>query len=96
MLENYAENLNPDEKKDILKYSEIYFLGTDKSKEQLRFNKILHHNHANFFRVIEGDHIAFRYQVLSEVGRGAFGQVLKCLDHKTDKIVAIKVIKNDP
>ena len=84
-----------------MKYSEIYYLGTEKSKEQLRFNKILHtnthlHSQHNFFKVIEGDHIAFRYQVLSEVGRGAFGQVLKCLDHKDDKIVAIKVIKNDP
>jgi dual specificity tyrosine-phosphorylation-regulated kinase 2/3/4 len=46
--------------------------------------------------VIEGDHIAFRYQVLQECGRGAFGQVLKCLDHKTEKVVAIKIIKNDP
>jgi dual specificity tyrosine-phosphorylation-regulated kinase 2/3/4 len=47
-------------------------------------------------KVIEGDHIAFRYQVLQECGRGAFGQVLKCLDHKTEKVVAIKIIKNDP
>jgi serine/threonine protein kinase len=81
-----------------LKYEEIFFLGTEKSKEQLRFNKILLNNHSqyNFFKVIEGDHIGFRYQVLSEIGRGAFGQVIKCLDHKFDKIVAIKVIKNDP
>jgi hypothetical protein len=40
-LENYSSLLTPDERKEIVKYQEIYFLGTEKSKEQLRFNKIL-------------------------------------------------------
>ena len=48
------------------------------------------------YRVVEGDHIAFRYQVIQECGRGAFGQVIKCLDHKTGRIVAIKLVRNDP
>ena len=38
----------------------------------------------------------FRYQIINEIGKGAFGQVLKCLDHKTNKYVAIKVNRNDP
>ena len=45
---------------------------------------------------IEGDHIAFRYEILQECGRGAFGQVLKCIDHKTGKEVAIKIVRKDP
>ena len=28
------------------------------------------------------------------IGKGAFGQVLKCKDHKTGKQVAIKMVKN--
>ena len=35
------------------------------------------------YNVIQGDHIAYRYEVIKEVDRGAFGQVLKCIDHKT-------------
>jgi hypothetical protein len=41
VLDNYSELLTPEEKKEITKYHEIYFLGTEKSKEQLRFTKYL-------------------------------------------------------
>lgn len=49
-------------------------------------------NHANNFgfernngtyKVIVGDHIAYRYEVIREIDRGAFGQVIMCIDHKT-------------
>ena len=50
----------------------------------------------------EGDLIVFahdtiggRYQVLSAIGRGTFGQVFKAYDHKNKEYVALKVIKND-
>ena len=41
-----------------------------------------------------GDHLAYRYETMEELGRGTFGQVVKCKDHKTGKIVAIKITKN--
>ncbi len=44
----------------------------------------------------EGDHICYRYEILKEVGKGAFGSVLKCLDHKSKANVAIKVNIIDP
>lgn len=28
------------------------------------------------------------------LGKGSFGQALRCYDHKTDEIVAVKIIKN--
>ncbi len=28
------------------------------------------------------------------IGKGAFGQVIKALDHKTKELVAIKLVKN--
>jgi len=56
----------------------------------------VHHDQIGFLRVIEGDHISYRYEILSEIGRGAFGQVVKCIDHKTDRIVAVKLNRNDP
>jgi len=33
--------------------------------------------------VVLGDQIAFRFQVLDFLGKGSFGQALKCFDHKT-------------
>lgn len=39
-----------------------------------------------------GDHIAFRYSIKGALGKGSFGTVLKCRDHKTGRMVAVKVI----
>nr|XP_021526775.1 dual specificity tyrosine-phosphorylation-regulated kinase 4-like isoform X1 [Aotus nancymaae] len=40
------------------------------------------------------DHIAYHYEVLEMIGKGSFGQVAKCLDHKNNELVALKIIKN--
>lgn len=40
------------------------------------------------------DHIAYRYKVLEMIGKGSFGQVAKCLDHKNNELVALKIIRN--
>jgi len=36
----------------------------------------------------------FRYEILDMLGKGSFGQVAKCYDHKTGEYVAIKIIRN--
>lgn len=45
------------------------------------------------FQVLH-DHIGYRFEVLEVIGKGSFGQVLKCLDHKNNELVAIKMIRN--
>lgn len=40
------------------------------------------------------DHIAYRYEVLSSLGKGSFGQVMKGYDYKTNTMKAIKIIRN--
>ncbi len=40
------------------------------------------------------DHIAYRYEILERIGKGSFGQVFKCMDHKSEQVVALKMIKN--
>lgn len=37
-----------------------------------------------------------RYEVLEFLGRGTFGQVVKCWKQGTDEMVAIKILKNHP
>jgi dual specificity protein kinase YAK1 len=37
-----------------------------------------------------------KYVVLDLLGQGTFGQVFRCQDCSTRKIVAIKVVKNKP
>jgi dual specificity tyrosine-phosphorylation-regulated kinase 2/3/4 len=46
------------------------------------------------YLVIPGDHLAYRYEIEGVLGKGSFGQVLQCRDHKTGQYVAIKIIRN--
>ena len=45
------------------------------------------------YRAIKGDHIAYRYEILNEIGKGSFGQAIRCIDHKKKKEVCVKVVK---
>lgn len=40
-----------------------------------------------------GDHIAYRFEVLQLLGKGTFGNVYKCKDHKNNIDIAIKLVK---
>lgn len=42
-----------------------------------------------------GDHIAFRYEIQSKLGKGAFGDVYQVLDHRTGERVALKIIRSE-
>lgn len=35
-----------------------------------------------YYRFTKHDQINYRYEVLEVIGKGAFGNVIKCLDHK--------------
>jgi serine/threonine protein kinase len=40
------------------------------------------------------DHINYRYEIMTQLGSGAFGTVFCCLDHKYNSAVAIKVLSS--
>ena len=40
------------------------------------------------------EHLGYRYEVTKKVGKGSFGVVLKCYDHKEREYVALKILKN--
>ncbi|KAJ3346745.1 Dual specificity tyrosine-phosphorylation-regulated kinase [Entophlyctis luteolus] len=46
------------------------------------------------YYVTSHDHIGYRYECISILGKGSFGQAIKCYDHKTKSIVAVKIIRN--
>ena len=35
------------------------------------------------YKIITKDHIGFRYEIESFLGKGSFGIAIKCFDHKT-------------
>lgn len=95
--QNYASLLTPYEIKEIDDFSEIYYLGqrhkkiknNGSSSANYGFDDSNSHYNANV-----GDHIAYRYEIRAVLGKGAFGQVIRCFDHKTKQSVALKVIVN--
>ena len=46
------------------------------------------------YTAVVADHLAYRYEILGMLGRGSFGQVMKCRDHTDGSVVAVKVIRN--
>ncbi|CEF97982.1 Serine/threonine-protein kinase, active site [Ostreococcus tauri] len=51
--------------------------------------------HGDCVKSFKGEHIAFRFELLSLLGAGNFGQVFQCYDHKHSRRVAVKMIKVD-
>ncbi|XP_047453505.1 dual specificity tyrosine-phosphorylation-regulated kinase 4 isoform X2 [Mugil cephalus] len=96
-LNNFQERLTEFEQEEIMDYSEVWFLGAGSQKiegsQGAPQNSGYDDEHGSYIRVLH-DHIAYRFEVLEVIGKGSFGQVLKCLDHKTNELVAIKMIRN--
>uniref|UniRef100_A0A674DKX3 dual-specificity kinase n=1 Tax=Salmo trutta TaxID=8032 RepID=A0A674DKX3_SALTR len=97
VLKAFKDRLTEHEQEEIMDYSEVWYLGLDAKK--MKGSPSLPHNsgyddESGGYLKVAHDHIGFRFEVLEVIGKGSFGQVLKCLDHKTTELVAIKVIRN--
>ncbi|MCJ1356961.1 MAG: hypothetical protein MMC33_006957 [Icmadophila ericetorum] len=94
-----SANLNIFERGEIVDFKEVYFCGTQNA---LKFTGDLEAENANFgyddergdYNIVKGDHLSYRYEIVDVLGKGSFGQVVRCVDHKTGGLVAIKIIRN--
>ena len=80
--------LTPFERKEIHRYKDILYIGSPTSKDKRNVSSILSKNYNSgfdnsegYYKVVIGDHLLYRYEVLDIMDKGAFGQVIKCLDH---------------
>ena len=95
--ELYKHMLTSYELKEIDDFQEIFFIGNYSKKIKPRQNPAMNYGYddsSHHLKVNIGDQIAYRFEIKSIFGKGAFGQVICCLDHKTKKQVALKVIIN--
>lgn len=101
-LQLYGPCLSLFERQEIQEYDEIYFVGPYAKKiqapaagsSQQSSNNHGYDDERGDYMIIRQDHLAYRYEILEELGRGSFGQVVKCFDHKTNTSVAVKLIRN--
>jgi dual specificity tyrosine-phosphorylation-regulated kinase 2/3/4 len=76
------------EKQEINEKDKIYYLNTS-------FKQKTEYTHDERLKLNHDDQIDYRYQLINELGKGTFSNVYRCVDHKYDKFVAVKVIKNN-
>jgi dual specificity tyrosine-phosphorylation-regulated kinase 2/3/4 len=96
VLATFVNHLSKFELREVAEYENVYYLGLKSRK--IRPNENLKHkgfdDKDTDYMLVLGDHIAYQYEILEMLGSGSFSQVCKCLDHKTGKEVAIKIIKS--
>lgn len=97
-LASYGQIITKYESIEIKDYPLIYYLGiyTKKNKTSMisNVNNYGFDDSSHHYKTQQGDHIAYRYEIKSNFGKGAFGQVVKVYDHKEKMEVALKIIIN--
>lgn len=71
----------------------MWFCGVDADKLNVTSAKDYDDENGTYLKVNK-DHIAYRYEIIETLGKGSFGQVLRCYDHKKKEYVAIKIIRS--
>ncbi|KAG0232956.1 hypothetical protein BGW42_007769 [Actinomortierella wolfii] len=97
-LKLYAPYLSLYERAEIGEYPQVYYVG--QNCRQKRPTNMEAAGNFGFddergdYHIVNHDHLMFRYEILDTLGKGSFGQVVKCYDHKTGDYLAIKIIRN--
>ena len=96
VFKQFLAYLTKYEQMEILDYSEIFYLGmkSAKIKGDSSENNYGFDDERSDYKLVTGDHITYRFEIHQILGKGSFGQVCKCFDHKTKSFVAVKIIRN--
>ena len=98
-LERFRQDLTPYEQKEICNYSHVYFVGRREYKIDAsidcKSNNYGYDDNEGRYNLMKSDHIGFRFEILSGLGNGTYSDVIKAFDHKMNKQVAIKIIRNE-
>lgn len=100
-LNKYRPFLSPFEKTEIMRYPAIYYVGSHAKKHQASTDETAHNygydDDKGDYHIAIKDHLNYRYEIIESLGKGSFGQVVKCKDHKLQgdqSFVAVKIIRN--
>jgi len=91
------QDLTAYEREEIKPYEAagaVYYVGNLKSKVISTGGPPVFDDADQHYILRPGDHLNYRYEINEVLGRGSFGQVVKCYDHKTQTYCAVKVCKS--
>ncbi|KAH8670953.1 hypothetical protein BX600DRAFT_434091 [Xylariales sp. PMI_506] len=91
--------LNIYERGEIIDYNDVYFCGTQNAAKVVgdigsSAPNSGYDDDRGDYTIVVGDHLAYRYEIVDVLGKGSFGQVVRCIDHKSGTLVAVKIIRN--
>jgi len=85
-LHVYGKLLSDLDKRELKAVNQVYYLGNFQKRRDFCDDK-------GFYKPFKGDHLIFRFEIEEVLGKGSFGIVLKCKDHKRKEKVAVKVLR---
>lgn len=96
-LELFGTMLSPFELTEIDRYPEISYLGNNSRKHIMNIS-----DSRNFgfddddgnYKIEIGDHLAYRFEMITILGSGKHSKVVKCFDHQWKEYVAIKILSS--
>lgn len=97
-ISKHLASMSDIQRKEILDFDTIYYSPPTRTIRPAQPGSAIFNNgyddERGDYLVVQGDHLCYRYEVIGVLGKGSFGQVLQCRDHKTGSSVAIKIIRN--
>lgn len=98
-VRRFRKRISGFERKEMLEYDNaIYTVGRCAQSNKLGHDSAAPNNGFDNargeYKVRIHDHLAYRYEIVGVLGGGSFGMVMRCLDHRTGRNVAVKVIRN--
>lgn len=86
-------NLEVYQKQELVSYAQIYYYGQNCTKKWHTVAELTKSDGG--YNWVKGDQVQFRYEILDQLGEGSFGEVYKCMDYKRNKLIALKIVKNN-
>lgn len=97
-LKLYHFNITSFEKKEMSAYDCVYFVGHHAKKRPASPSVTAcnygYDDERGDYIIQLKDHLDYRYEMIELMGKGSFGQVVKCFDHHKGQTVAVKIIRN--
>ena len=104
-LNRYKPFLSSYEKTEIMRYPVIYYVGSNAEKNIASTDQTAlnygYDDEKGDYQIVNKDHLNYRYEIVESLGKGSFGQVVKCIDRKpsteteeSKNFVAVKIIRN--
>lgn len=104
-IARYGDKIPVWEKFEIMHYPKIYFMGLGANKTRLTTNATENFGYDYFhddeeeghYKVVPGDHIGYRYEIIKFLGSGTFGAVVLARDwsQPMTRNVALKIMHYD-